>query len=107
MVVQPLLRRIRKKSKSVVPTAQDIDDAKSWSTAYDQSCDKYYYYHKGTKETSWDMPLGYHKAHGGGMKDVSSSKEKIGLMGLGRKEASAKKKSNDTSLGPKADGIHN
>jgi hypothetical protein len=48
----------KKKSKYAVPTAQDIDDAKSWSAAYNRSCQKYYYYHKGTNEIRWDMPLG-------------------------------------------------
>jgi hypothetical protein len=34
-------KKNKKKSKSAIPTAQDIDDAKSWSAAYNQSCDKY------------------------------------------------------------------
>jgi hypothetical protein len=51
------------------------------------------------------MPCWYHEAHSGRTKDIAGSKEKIGFMGLGRKEASAKKESNDATPGPKADGI--
>jgi hypothetical protein len=100
-------KKNKKKSKSAVLTAQDIDDTKSWSTANDQSCEKYYYYCKGTKEISWDMPLRYHETHGGRTKDIAGSKDKIGLMSLGRKAASAKKETNDASPGPNADGNHN
>jgi hypothetical protein len=96
----------KKKSKYAVPTAQDIDDAKSWSAAYNWSCQKYYYYHKGTKKTHWDMLSEYHAVHSNGVMDIAGSKENFGLMGLRRKLASTKE-SNNASPSPNADGNHN
>jgi hypothetical protein len=105
------------KSKSVAaaaaaaPTAKDIEDAKKfWSTAYDGTRDKYYYYQKETKEVCWDKPLGYDEAHGvvkdlgGGTKDVTGTKKTSGLMGLGKKLASAKESNDTPAPAPNADG---
>ena len=49
-------------SSTPIPTSQQIDDAKKWKATFDKSSNKYYYYHRETKEVTWVKPLGFDEA---------------------------------------------
>jgi hypothetical protein len=57
-------------TKSSTPTLSNymtpdaIEDVKMWTSAWDKSSNKMYYYHTKTRETTWHKPLGYDAVHG-------------------------------------------
>jgi hypothetical protein len=102
-----LKKKMRKSKTDAEDAARDIEDAKNWKSAYDRSCEKHYYYHKDTMAVSWDKPLGYDKAHDvGGKKDTAGAKRNIGLVGRGRKAASAKENKSAHLQGSNAVGTY-
>jgi len=61
-----------KLSNYMTPNA--IEDVKMWTSAWDKSSNKMYYYHTKTRETSWQKPLGYDAVHG--MNNESGTRKK-------------------------------
>ena len=46
------------------PTVEHVTAAKKWKATYDKASNKYYYYHRDTKEVTWTKPVGFDEAYG-------------------------------------------
>jgi hypothetical protein len=84
-----------KLSNYMTPNA--IEDVKMWTSAWDKSSKKMFYYHTKTRETTWHKPLGYDAVHGNAaILDGSWSNIAHGMhneSGMHNKSGTKKKKS--------------
>lgn len=48
---------------ALLPTPEDINEAKSWKAAFDTNVNKEYYFHVGTNEVTWIKPMGFDEAY--------------------------------------------